>query len=144
MCLACHVISQSAFNKKESNFGGNNVSFEINFREKKMFKYVQMVLPEKNVFCDEILLVWAAVPLFNSYNNKEFTCKSSLTSFCAESAGKKIGWSTCHELKRVVKAKITQNNSQVSAGGMIEITVKPGQDSIHELIIEKWTHLSLL
>ena len=32
----------------------------------------------------------------------------------------------------VVKAKIAQNNSQVSEG---EITVKPGQGSIHELII---------
>ena len=37
-----------------------------------------------------------------------------------------------HELKGVVKAKITQNNSQISEGG---ITVKPGQDFIHELII---------
>ena len=33
-----------------------------------------------------------------------------------------------------MKAKIAQNNSQVSEGG---ITVKPGQDSIHELIILK-------
>ena len=33
-----------------------------------------------------------------------------------------------------MKAKIAQNNSQVSEGG---ITVKPGQDSIHELIICK-------
>ena len=33
-----------------------------------------------------------------------------------------------------MKAKIAQNNSQVSEGG---ITVKPGQDSIHELIIWK-------
>ena len=48
---------------------------------------------------------------------------------------KKLGWSTIfHELKSVVKAKIAQNNSQVSEGG---ITVKPGQDSIHELIIWK-------
>ena len=48
---------------------------------------------------------------------------------------KKLGWSTIfHELKGVVKAKIAQNNSQVSEGG---ITVKPGQDSIHELIIWK-------
>ena len=39
-----------------------------------------------------------------------------------------------HELKSVVKAKIAQNNSQVSEGG---ITVKPGQDSIHELIVCK-------
>ena len=37
-----------------------------------------------------------------------------------------------HELKLVVKAKIAQNNSQVSEGG---IAVKPGQDSIHKLII---------
>ena len=59
----------------------------------------------------------------------------SLTSFCAESSAKQLGWSTIfHELKSVVKAKIAQNNSQVSEGG---ITVKPGQDSIHELIIWK-------
>ena len=46
---------------------------------------------------------------------------------------KKIGWSTIfYELKGVVKAKIAQNNSQVSAEG--RITVKPGQDSIHEFI----------
>ena len=37
-----------------------------------------------------------------------------------------------YELKGVVKAKIAQNNSQVSEGG---ITVNQGQDSIHELII---------
>ena len=46
--------------------------FEINFREKKIFKYVhvQVALPKKNLmccFCDEILLAGAAVPLFNSY-----------------------------------------------------------------------------
>ena len=57
---------------------------------------------------------------------------------CAESSEKKLGWSTIfHELKSVVKAKIAQNNSQVSEGGMTGITVKPGQDSIHELIIWK-------
>ena len=39
-----------------------------------------------------------------------------------------------HKLKGVVKAKIAQNNSQISEGG---ITVKPGQDSIYELIIRK-------
>ena len=45
--LTCHVISQSAFSRRESNFGENNVYFEINFREKKLFKYVhvQMALP---------------------------------------------------------------------------------------------------
>ena len=48
---------------------------------------------------------------------------------------KKLGWRTIfYELKGVVKAKIAQNNSQVSERG---ITVKPGQDSIHELIIWK-------
>ena len=39
-----------------------------------------------------------------------------------------------HELTGGVKAKIAQNNSQVSEG---RITVKPGQDSVHELIISK-------
>ena len=38
-------------------------------------------------------------------------------------------------MKSVVKAKIAQNNSQGSEGGMTGITVKPVQDSIHELII---------
>ena len=68
-----HVISQSAFARQESNFGGSNVSFEISFREKKIFKYVhvQMALPKKKnfksvFFCDEILLAGAAVRLFNS------------------------------------------------------------------------------
>ena len=56
-------------------------------------------------------------------NNKEFTGNSSLTSFCAESSEKKLGWSTIfHKPESVVKAKIAQNNSQVSEGG---ITVKP-------------------
>ena len=36
-----------------------------------------------------------------------------------------------------MKAKIAQNNSQVSEGGMKGITVKPAQDSIYELIIWK-------
>ena len=62
-------------------------------------------------------------------NNREFTGKSSLTLFCAESSEKKLCW--FHELKSVVKVKIAQNNSQVSEGG---ITVKPSQDSVHELI----------
>ena len=65
---------------------------------------------------------------------KEFTGKSSLTVLCRKQ-WKKIGWCTIlHELKRAVKAKIAQNNSQLSEGG---ITVKPGQDSIHKLIIWK-------
>ena len=47
----------------------NDVSFEINFREKKIFKYVyvQMALPKKNFKCVQILLAGAALPLFNSY-----------------------------------------------------------------------------
>ena len=36
-----------------------------------------------------------------------------------------------------MKAKTAQNNSQVSEGGMTGITVKPGQDATHELIIWK-------
>ena len=50
VCLTCHVISQSAFTTRESNFGGNNVSFDINFKENKIFKYVQMTLPKKKIF----------------------------------------------------------------------------------------------
>ena len=49
---------------------------------------------------------------------------------------KELGWCTIfHELESDVKAKTAQNNSQVSEGGMTGITVKPVQDSIHELII---------
>ena len=79
---------------------------------------------------------WLELPYLylTATNNKEFT--SSLTSFCSESSEKKkLGWSIIfHKLKRAVKAKIAQTNSQVSEGG---ITVKPGQDFIHELIILK-------
>ena len=58
-----------------------------------------------------------------------------MTSFCGESSEKKLGWSIIfHKLKRALKAKIAQTNSQVSEGGT---TVKPGRDSIHELIIWK-------
>ena len=54
---------------------------------------------------------------------------------CRKQWKTKLGWSTIfHELKSVVKAKMAQNNSQVSEGG---ITVKSGQDSIHKLIIWK-------
>ena len=56
-------------------------------------KRVQMALPKKNFymccFSDEILLAGVAVPL-TATNNKEFTGKSSLTLFCAESSEKKI------------------------------------------------------
>ena len=72
-------------------------------------------------------------------SNKEFTDKSS---FCAESSEKKLDWSAIfHELKSVVKAKVAQNDSQVSEGG---INVKPAKDSNDELIIWKWTRLSPL
>ena len=40
--MTCHAISQSAFTIQESTFGANNVSFEINFRERKIFKYVHV------------------------------------------------------------------------------------------------------
>ena len=40
--LTCHVISQSAFTRRESNFGGSHVPFEINFKEEKIFKYVHV------------------------------------------------------------------------------------------------------
>ena len=71
-------------------------------------------------------------------NNKGFTGKRVKARWLCpvpKAVKKRLGWSTIfHELKGVVKAKIAQNNSQVSEGG---ITVKPGQDSIHELIIWK-------
>ena len=58
-----------------------------------------------------------------------------MTSFRAESSEKKLGWCTIiHELNSVVKGKIALINYQVSEGA---ITVKPGQDSIHEFIIWK-------
>ena len=58
-----------AFTIRESNFGANNVSFKINFRKKKIFKYVhvQMALPKKNFEGVQILLAGAAIPLFKSY-----------------------------------------------------------------------------
>ena len=55
--------------------------------------------------------------LLTATNNKEFTGKILLTLFCAESSEKNILGCRCtifHELKSVVKAKITLNNSQVS------------------------------
>ena len=59
--------------------------------------------------------------------------QAPLTSFYGESSEKKLGWSIIfHKLKSALKAKIAQTNSQVSEGGT---TVKPGRDSIHELII---------
>ena len=84
-----------------------------------------MALPRKTT------LMFFFFYLYLTATNKEFT--SSLTSFCGESSKKKLGWSIIfHKLKSAVKAKIAQTDSQVSEG---ETTVKPGRDSIHELII---------
>ena len=74
-------------------------------------------------FCDEIILLDGAAILLTATNNKEFTGKSSLTSFCAHHIS---------QTESVMKEMIAQNNLQVSEGG---ITVKSGQDSIHELLI---------
>ena len=59
-------------------------------------------------------------------NNKTFTGKSSLILFCAKSSEKIfLDWCTIfHELKSVVKAKIAQNNSQVSEGNLLPNQVK--------------------
>ena len=85
-------------------------------------------------FSDEILLAGVAVPS-RATNNKEFTGKSSLTSFCAESSEKKLGWSTIfHELKSDGKQRLLRIICRFLKK---EITVNPGQDSIHELIIWK-------
>ena len=99
------------FTRGESNFGGNNVSFEINFTEKKflstsMFRW-RFLKKFLDVFlcvcvCDDMKLPYLYL---TATNNKEFTGKSSLTS------------------------KIAQ---KVSEG---VINVKPGQDSNHKLII---------
>ena len=64
-----------------------------------------------NVFflCDEMELLCLYL---TATNNKEFTGKSLLTLFCAESSEKKLGSSTIfHELESVVNAKMAQNNS---------------------------------
>ena len=92
-----------------------------------------MALPKKrlNVFF-VMKYCWLELPYpyLTATNNKEFT--SSLTSFCGESSKKKIRLEHHISQHGAVKAKIAQTNSQVSEGGT---TVKPGRDSIHELII---------
>ena len=76
------LANQRLRTRRESSFGGNNVSFaEINFREEKIVKFVQMALPKKN------LNVFFFYLYLTATNNKEFT--SSLTSFCGESSEKK-------------------------------------------------------
>ena len=141
--LTYHVISQSLFTKQESNFSRNNVSFEINFREEKILKYVhvQMALPKKNYKCFFLWWNGAAVPLFNVQLQiiKNLLIKARWLHFVPKAVKKKvvkkirlkhhISWTEwCCE------SEIAQNNFQVYEGG---ITVKPGQDSIHELIIWK-------
>ena len=51
MLLTPQKLHTKAFTIRESNFDANNVSFEINFREKKIFKFahVQMALPKKEI-----------------------------------------------------------------------------------------------
>ena len=61
-------ISQSAFTRRESNFGGNNVPLEINFREKKMFKYVQMALPNKKIYYYYFFYLW--------WNTASWSCRT--------------------------------------------------------------------
>ena len=59
------------------------------------------------------------------WNTASWSCRN-IYWLCPvpKAAEKKLGWSTTfHELKSVVKAKIAQNISRVSEGG---ITVKPG------------------
>ena len=83
-----------------------------------------MALPKKKYFESFFFCVmkycWLELPYLylKATNNKEFTGKSSLILFCAESSENKfLDWCTIfHELKSVVKAKIAQNNLQVSEG----------------------------
>ena len=91
-----------------------DVSFEINFREKKMFKYVhvQVAHPKKNFkcfffFCDDMELPYLYL---TATNNKEFTGKSSLTSFCAESSENKIRLK--HHISRTEKCCESEDRSE--------------------------------
>ena len=60
-------------------------------------------------FSDEILLAGVAVPS-TATNNKEFTGKSSLTSFCAESSEKKIRLK--HHISRTEKCCESEDRSE--------------------------------
>ena len=133
--MTCHVISQAAITSLwESHFGANNVSFEINFRLKKFFEdaHIWIALPKKiifNVFFFQVMKYCKLELLYlylKATNNTKFTGKSSLILFCAESSEKNfLDWCTIfHELKSVVKAKIAQNNSQVSEGNLLPNQVK--------------------
>ena len=71
-------------------FGGNNVSFEINFWERKflstsMFRCRILKKIFNAFFSDEMELLYLYL---TATSNKEFTVKSSLTLFCAESSEK--------------------------------------------------------
>ena len=67
-------------------------------------------------------------------NKKNLLLKARWLSSVPKAVKKKITLKHHISLKGVVKAKIAQDNAQISEGG---ITVKLGQDSIHELIIWK-------
>ena len=72
------------------------------------FKYVhvQMALPKKG-FCDEMELPYLYL---TATNNKEFTGKSSLTSFCAESSEKKNRLK--HRISRTGKCRQSEDPSE--------------------------------
>ena len=73
------------------------MSLEINFREKKIFKYVhvQMALPKKIFKCVVFLMKYCLLKLPYLYltatNNKEFTGKARLLRSVAKAVKKKIG-----------------------------------------------------
>ena len=60
-------------------------------------------------FSDEILLAGVAVPS-TATNNTEFTGKSSLTSFCAESSEKKIRLK--HHISRTERCCESEDRSE--------------------------------
>ena len=65
------LLANQRLPEENQIFGGNNVSFEINFREEKMFKYVQMAL--RNINFEMFFFFWwntaswSCLTLFNSY-----------------------------------------------------------------------------
>ena len=44
------LANQHLITRQESNFGGNNVSFEMNFRENKIFKFVYLAAKSFSFF----------------------------------------------------------------------------------------------
>ena len=81
-----------------------------------MFKYVhvQMAPPKKNLFIYLFIFFGDDVELPYLYltatNNKEFTCKISLTSFCAESSENKIRLK--HHISRTEKCCESEDRSE--------------------------------